>query len=390
MLFHLEENPEDPSTQEVLFEMAGKMMAELLRKYPEYTSHVACIITSNYPPAQKLRDATTLIQMVPPTRQVQLRSCASKLKTFIARKLGDTRRAHSMLVDVDLVNPPPAIDDMRPMETWTTSLGYHVVRRVDNALNRHADAVNSQHVRLFVVLGGVDKHTLETSYTLATSATPRHGTDNIGSTSVNSSSHVEECDLVCSESWTLASKDGFFFYSADEMGERETGMLEGIAPQYAPQIITLTGMMKFNFLKPSVIVLEGSDRARSAYADCIEKLLDTTFAGCLCKTSLTIMSEDDKRDVVGDPKEIRGGLFKFIDEATNPAILREQDQHCLVVATVNEVGQYILRELLEDSASKTHRQSVRKDRVLFLLSLTEGSNVTHPVRSRAHAMIHCD
>jgi hypothetical protein len=56
--------------------------------------------------------------------------------------------------------------------------------------------------------------------------------------------------------------------------------------------------------------------------------------------------------------EIRGGLFKFIDEVNNPNAAPEAGLFGLVVATVNETGQFMLRELNESGKSLTHRLQV--------------------------------
>lgn len=56
----------------------------------------------------------------------------------------------------------------------------------------------------------------------------------------------------------------------------------------------------------------------------------------------------------------------------------------LVTARVNEYGQFILRELLENSDSKTHRMLVRKDRVVFLVVVDEGFSISPQLQSRAH------
>ena len=54
-------------------------------------------------------------------------------------------------------------------------------------------------------------------------------------------------------------------------------------------------------------------------------------------------------------------------------------------AKVNTVGQFMLRELLEASAySKTHRLRVSKTRLLFVIQLGEGSNMTPQIKSRLH------
>mmetsp|Transcript_80880 Transcript_80880/g.142590 ORF Transcript_80880/g.142590 Transcript_80880/m.142590 type:complete len:108 (+) Transcript_80880:1900-2223(+) len=72
-----------------------------------------------------------------------------------------------------------------------------------------------------------------------------------------------------------------------------------------------------------------------------------------------------------------------------PTKYRTSDAYALIIAHVNEVGQFVLRELLESGSSDTHWQRVCKDRVMFLLDIPEGSGVSSTVQSRAHHVIHC-
>ena len=97
--------------------------------------------------------------------------------------------------------------------------------------------------------------------------------------------------------------------------------------------------------------------------------------------------------VNGHQSQIRGGLFKVIDDFNNPNAETSSSDGLLViviVCRVNETGQYMLRELLETNGeSRTHRYAIRKDRVLFVLSVDANAGLQEMTISRAHSLIAC-
>ena len=63
------------------------------------------------------------------------------------------------------------------------------------------------------------------------------------------------------------------------------------------------------------------------------------------------------------------GLIRKIDDITNP-IYKEThgDTYMCIIAHVNDYGQYMLRELFENNGeTKTHRLTVKKNRLLFVV-----------------------
>jgi len=80
-----------------------------------------------------------------------------------------------------------------------------------------------------------------------------------------------------------------------------------------------------------------------------------------------------------------------IDDFNNPnASSSSGDGLLVIVCNVNETGQYMLRELLETNGeSRTHRYAIRKDRVLFILSVDANAGLQEMTISRAHALIQC-
>ena len=93
--------------------------------------------------------------------------------------------------------------------------------------------------------------------------------------------------------------------------------------------------------------------------------------------------------IFGDPGCIRGGLFKFIDDHLNPnAALSKSCELVVVHAKINEVGAFMLRELLESSErSRTHRLGIPKTKLMFLLSLEEGMEISPQLKSRSHLIL---
>ena len=95
-----------------------------------------------------------------------------------------------------------------------------------------------------------------------------------------------------------------------------------------------------------------------------------------------LLTEQDKIKIYGYPGEIRGGLTKFIDDHNNPNITTVK-YLVVIVATVSEIGQFMLRELIETNVyGRTHRTAIRKSRVLYLLCCL--TTITPQILSRSH------
>ena len=54
---------------------------------------------------------------------------------------------------------------------------------------------------------------------------------------------------------------------------------------------------------------------------------------------------------------------------------------------VSEFGQFALREMVERGPSETHRTLVRKEGVLFVLEMVEGSELSSQMLSRSHVVL---
>ncbi|KAK3257058.1 hypothetical protein CYMTET_33838, partial [Cymbomonas tetramitiformis] len=156
---------------------------------------------------------------------------------------------------------------------------------------------------------------------------------------------------------------------------------------------TVVEMFRENFLQPVVVTLVGSRQGRNQYADLLYRLaLAAIGAQKLITTTLSLLKEEDNCQIVGGVSDIHGGLFKFIDKINNPNVSSfegGQISYGLVQVDVNEVGQLMLRELTESGASATHRLEIQKDRLMFVLSVVEGSEVSPQVLSRSIVIFRC-
>lgn len=187
---------------------------------------------------------------------------------------------------------------------------------------------------------------------------------------------------------TVSSMDGFFFVEGDG-GDWGAGSTEAERFRRRKNA-TVIKMCLASTLKPGVVVLTGADGARAAVEG---ELLQQVFASAGEEATrvvrVELREEADKDKVTGHQSQIRGGLFKIIDDFNNDNVPGSSAGLLVIVCGVNETGQYMLRELLEGNESRTHRFAIRKDRVLFILSVDADAGLQEMTISRAHALIHC-
>ena len=190
---------------------------------------------------------------------------------------------------------------------------------------------------------------------------------------------------------TVCSMDGFFFVEGDG---GDWGAQGSEADKFKRRKnATLVNMCLSAALKPGVIVLTGADDKRAAVEREILEQAKTATAGAVMQVEhIDLREEDDKIKVNGHQSQIRGGLFKVIDDFNNPnAETSSSDGLLVIVCHVNETGQYMLRELLETNGeSRTHRYAIRKDRVLFVLSVDANAGLQEMTISRAHSLVACE
>ena len=321
VIFHLEENPDDPNLQEQLFTQITKMLDHLVTRYPEYRANILTVITSNYPASESIAKIGTLLKMQPPNHKLQFKWCIAMLKESIYDMLRKKIPTLQLHIDVNVMTLQ--MDDLRPLEQWWRSISFSIGSFILQLFHNHVKFDSEFSI---IIDGELD--CLEVKFPI----------------------HPEFPPLL------LYSANGLFYYKKEYYDDEITSKFN--LPSYlAPTLTTVVQMTKEEFLKPAVIILLGEHDNRLKYLKRIRDYLSYILKDRLYQNELDLYCEDDKAKVFGNPNEILGGLFRFIDRVNNPnACNGETDRFGLIIAHVNEIGQFILRELLEPGQSKTHRQ----------------------------------
>ena len=371
--FHLEEAPEDPTLQAELFSLIDGMVESLLTKYPERRSNMIFIAVSNYQPAPQVAQRYTVLEMAPPARSWQLAWCTDMLSRTVEATTGLDR------VVVELNAAPNYTPDMRPLETWRHSVGFHISEHV----NKRLALADRAHSNATVLIRWAPHHCASERNLRVTVGLSARPSDSPG-------------DSAALDSFNLTTQDGFRYH--DEMSVQPRGPAAvrlaeyGIQPGHRADVTTVVSMLAAEYLKPAVFVLTGSTAAQSRTAAGIERYIRTLCDPELAELHTSITSMEDKPIIFGKPGEVRGGMCKFIDDVTNPAEIAsaEHRRFALITATATEEGQYILREMLENNTSRTHRHVARKGRVAFIVCVPEGCELRPETRSRAHCVLRCE
>jgi len=148
--------------------------------------------------------------------------------------------------------------------------------------------------------------------------------------------------------------------------------------------------LQYQFLKPAVVILTGTnDIQRETHEDFIRRYMKNIFGEKLQVNSITAKDDKDKEAIFGNPADpVMRGLFRWIDDVNNPVHMKN-DTYGLVTFNVNDLGQFMIRELLENTESKTHKNSIRKDRIMFLVNIVVGE-ISPQLYSRAHDIVMCN
>eukprot|EP01062_Namystynia_karyoxenos_P063088 TRINITY_DN55912_c0_g1_i1.p1 TRINITY_DN55912_c0_g1~~TRINITY_DN55912_c0_g1_i1.p1 ORF type:complete len:737 (+),score=209.74 TRINITY_DN55912_c0_g1_i1:74-2212(+) len=349
-VLHLEEMPDDAEAQAGLNELMMRCVQKLLGRYPQYPASVVTVCTSNHPCREPLAAAgayRTVVHVDPPTE--------GSRRLWAARCLaGAMHEACGIRPEVRF-DAFPAVPDMRQLQQWWLSLS-------------HAGCA------LAADLGLPQGSAAE----LAVAADP-----------AGEEGWILELKSDAGATRRVAlSGGGSLFCCARGAEPGAAAGASAITAQRHGQLRVLAEMLAARRLRPAVLVLRGTEDACAAHAAAMEGYV-LERCPATTTTALRIESEEDAVKVFGAPTEIRGGLFAFIDDATNPNSAGGA-QLAAVTATVTETGQFILRELLEQGdKSRNHRLAVSKSGLLFTIILTEGSELTPQLASRAHLVIHC-
>lgn len=346
VVFHLEEVPEDPRLQDQLIGMCQGMIKTLVNRYPECASLVFTLYTSNYSPSPSLKVPS--IELKYPSAVLLQNWFVSGIHSLVLSHF-----APPSLIEA----PPPSAPVASSVHSLHSAawLSMFLTHPLTFSTEDTRNIVTSQSSIAFAVVNA-----LRSNWT----ATGRVQVSLTFKGTHACTVHIAYGEGV-SHALTLSSDNGYFFFAQ--------------SAEFALMRMTAEG-----FLKPGVLVLQASPSTsltqrlghfRALLADESHEL-----------TELVVMEEKDKELVFGHHSEIRGGLFKYIDDFTNPASPTRLSSGLLVVILhVNELGQFAVRELLEEGVSTTHRLRLHKDRLLFVLAVS--GEVSPPVQSRAHVVL---
>jgi len=350
VVLHLEESPQSTELQNLFLDCLMKMLQrKLWFRYPEYRSNVVFLWTSNYLPSEEIRRTFPLFEyclLTPPTKEMQRKWLIRKLTCAMTIKGPE-------VIEIDELAFPKETKDIRPLNAWWLSIS-HALRKI---------AIGDQSLTPFI------RHV-----TSATNITIGWKKDN----------------QVVKEA-TLRTIDGYFYYDPSAVS---SSVID-------PKTKTILEMAIGGSLTPAVIVLKGSKSWQNELQRRLHRELSSMIRSDeinLASTEVELFDQSDEEKVMGESGEIRGGLFRFIDDATNPNSTNKRIRRvannqslidlCLVMARVNEIGTMFLRELLENGdKSRTHRLGIIKKGLIFVISLAEGADMTPQLESRAHQIV---
>jgi hypothetical protein len=405
VVFHLEENPRDTVLQTRFFALIQELLELVTRRYPEHACNVLYIFTSNYAAAPSIAaQCAALVRMRAPSRDAQRAWCRSVLADVVKNT---TSALQGAAVRIELRRYAPESADMRPLVTWKNCVGFAVAQHVKASIaalkkkktnNTTAPLPPLQCCVVTLHADKTSKHNVRVSVAL-------------GSSSCSSNSTQQPLKPVL-----LKSSDGFFYYNGavqqqqqqqqQQQAETKQQLLYAMTDDVHARVVTVLSMQKELFLKPAVIVLTGTAKARAACTarilsiaaqlhddddvvgdggeDTKEKAADVQHLHIVAKT------DADKPRLFGDPDPLSGVLFRFIDKINNPVYTRTRRTYGIIVSRVNTLGQFMLRDLFQEGVSSTHVTYIRKAALCFVVSIEgDASSISPQLQSRAHAILAC-
>lgn len=418
VVLHLEEVPESFELQKQFHDLIKIVMSKLEARYPEARHKVVCLWTSNYPcSSSALVPEAAVVEVEAPDSATQ-----HEIAEMVLSKAIDAAVPDEVSCLVELEVGPPTGDDMRPIALWKNCLAYHTAELVakvrsnessarimnDDGLGFQPDCtlvgLTTEGSSVFdeVISVATSDSVGRENSRFASSALVESGIDPLSSTSLRklkikimsgSDRNVRiliqrMCGLATE--MTLSTEDGLFFWEAASDDSNLGCSNDSLSPTIKRKVDALLGMVRTGMLAPGVIVITGSPGAAGNIRDSVAQLARARFDKILAETHVEIRDEEDTKKVIGSAWDFpRGGIFKFLDEVTNPHSVSRKAGKTIgaIFVDTNTEGQYMLRELLEGNRSETHRQSISKNGALFVITLDESADITGTLRSRSHVII---
>jgi len=272
--------------------------------------------------------------------------CVASLEASIKELISESA------VTVQLEQAPELTQDMRILERWRTCIAYFITRHLlTHKLMEFSDK------QLKATIEGPSPRDLHITFHHASERVP---------------------------TLHLISDDGYAFID-QQIRIDARGYHSKHEVSVVDRIFTIVSMLREDFLKPGVLVVAGDEPNKSLLKDEVLQIATFVFGSKLHTKVIYANSDSDKEAIFGNPSSSgMGDLFQFVDSITNP-IYNRHDHYGLVLVHANVIGQFILRELLENNDSKTHRTTVKKDRIMFVVVVEDV--ISPQLYSRAHLIL---
>ena len=383
VVLHLEELPESEEAQTSLFTLIDSLKGSLVSRYPEYESHIVTISTSNYPMLSSLSlPHFSVFHMLPPSpsqqtdlfRQLLEAMMKEKLSRERGRREGEGVVCARVCVEMSCVVCVSA--DMRWMNKMMAYVSYFssrlLLRQLEKVREERGEREGGRECDdLVCVVEEVSGVRISLLFDEVFAESPI-GKEN-GEREAEKRRRVDE--------QTYISTDGLFYLPA-RPEDRDVFQF-AIPPPPLAELFTVCQMCWGGGLAPAVVVVAGERELCAERILVISDFLSKISSEQVVEIRVTIQDETDLPVVFGDPASpVLGGLPLFIEQITNP--LMHNPRCGLVVADVSVYGQYALRELLESGQSETHKNQIRKEKILFILRVPHAAEITAQISSRAH------
>jgi hypothetical protein len=99
----------DPTMQKELFEVSTTLLNALVRRYPDLSSHIMYVFTSNYPPCDEIASKVHTVNVQPPSAANKRDWCVRRVADVVFETFGLDES--KLKVSVDVV-PTSTLEDM--------------------------------------------------------------------------------------------------------------------------------------------------------------------------------------------------------------------------------------------------------------------------------------